>query len=167
MEDLSGREGDHGRHRVRKPNVRTRRRIFDPEDDLWHSPRMPTPGSVHPVEAPRPTTSDAEREVWSALKKRLPAGWRAWHSLRLRAAKGWLGEGDFVLAHPERGVLVLEVKGGHLEQRDGRWFQNGEPLDPSPLTQGLGFQRKLLERLDAYACAPPAWGVAAAFPDTE
>lgn len=105
--------------------------------------------------------------VWSALKKRLPAGWRAWHSLRLRDAKGYLGEGDFVLANPERGLLVLEVKGGHVEQRDGHWFQNGKELDPAPLAQGLGFQRKLLERLEAFGSVPPAWGVAAAFPDVE
>lgn len=128
---------------------------------------MAPTGLVYPVDAPRPTSSEAEKEVWRALKKRLPGGWRAWHSLRLRDAKGYLGEGDFVLAHPERGLLVLEVKGGHLERRDGRWLQNGEPLDPGPLDQGLRFQRKLLERLDAYGSRPPAWGVAVAFPGTE
>lgn len=128
---------------------------------------MTPTGLVHPTEAPRPTTSEAEKEVWSALRKRLPGGWHAWHSLRLRDGKGYLGEGDFVLAHPERGMMVLEVKGGHVEQRDGRWFQNGDPLEASPLTQGLGFQKKLLARLDAYGCQPPAWGVAVAFPDTE
>jgi hypothetical protein len=128
---------------------------------------MPPTGQVQPSDAPRPTSSEAEREVWLALRKRLPAGWRGWHSLRLRDGKGYLGEGDFVLAHPERGLMVLEVKGGHVEQRDGRWFQNGKELDPAPLTQALGFQRKLLERLAAFGSVPPAWGVAAAFPDVE
>jgi hypothetical protein len=128
---------------------------------------MQPTGQVSPSDAPRPTSSEAEKVVWSALKKRLPAGWRAWHSLRLRDGKGFLGEGDFVLAHPERGMMVMEVKGGHVEQRDGRWYQNGKELDPAPLTQGLGFQRKLLERLDAFGSAPPSWGVAAAFPDVE
>ncbi|MGB8931561.1 MAG: NERD domain-containing protein [Anaeromyxobacteraceae bacterium] len=116
---------------------------------------------------PRPTTSQAEREVWSALKKRLPSGWHAWHSLRLRNEKGYMGEGDFVLAHPERGLLVLEVKGGHVDLHDGRWHQNGLPLDPAPLTQALDYQSFLLKRLDAFGSEPPAWGVAAAFPDTE
>src|SRR5512133_2911488 len=144
-----------------------RRRFFDSGPYLWHSRGMQPTGVVHPTEMPRPTTSQAERAVWSALKKRLPAGWHAWHSLRLRNEKGYLGEGDFVLAHPERGLLVLEVKGGHVEQRDGRWYQNGHPLDPAPLTQGLDYQSFLLKRLDAFGSQPPAWGVAAAFPDTE
>jgi SEC-C motif-containing protein len=49
--------------------------------------------------------------------------------------RGYLGEGDFVLAHPTRGLLVLEVKAGRIEQRDGRWFSNGVPLDEAPRDQ--------------------------------
>lgn len=105
--------------------------------------------------------------MWEALRKRLPGGWTAWHSLRIRDQKNFLGEGDFVLAHPQRGLLVLEVKGGQVECRAGRWFSNGAPLDKAPLTQGLDFLSKLLRRLDDWRCAPPAWGAAVAFPDTD
>ena len=70
--------------------------------------------------------------MWRALRDHLPKGWLAWHSLRLRDGDNLDGEGDFVIAAPKRGLLVLEVKGGHVEVRDGRWFQNGKPLKTAP-----------------------------------
>ncbi len=125
------------------------------------------PGILNPSEAPRPTCSDAEKTVWKALRTRLPKGWTAWHSLKIRDPKGYLGEGDFVLAHPERGLLVLEVKGGLIRQEGGQWSSNGTPLDKAPLDQARGYLGKLLERLDDFGSCPPAWGAAAVFPDTE
>jgi hypothetical protein len=125
------------------------------------------PGKVWPSDAPRPASSYAERTVWSRLKAGLPAGWTAWHSLRIRDGKNVLGEGDFVLAHPERGLLVLEVKGGQVEQRGGLWYSNGKQLEKAPLDQGNGFLRRLRERLGEWNCWPPAWGAAVAFPDVE
>jgi hypothetical protein len=113
----------------------------------------------------RPTRSAGERRVYEALRKGLPDDWRAWHSLRVRDRQGYLGEGDFVLAHPSRGLLALEVKSGRVEQRDGRWFSNGVPLDPAPLTQAHRFVHRLVERLKDARCAPPAYGAAVCFPD--
>ena len=120
-----------------------------------------------PREEPRPTRSEAERCVWRALQSGLPAGWHAWHSLRIRDGRNIDGEGDFVLAVPARGMLVLEVKGGRVEVRDGRWLQNGRPMETPPREQALGFARRLVERLRATDSMPPAWGVATCFPDTE
>ena len=96
----------------------------------------------------------------------MPAGWHGWHSLRIRDPHGYEGEGDFVLASPERGLLVLEVKGGQVEQRDGRWFQNGRPMDEPPLEQGRGYASKLVRRLRDVGCEPPAYGVGVCFPGT-
>ena len=73
-----------------------------------------------PREQSRPTDSQAEQRVYDALSRTLPKGWTAWHSLRVRTEQGVEGEGDFVLAIPGRGFLVIEVKGGSLEMRDGR-----------------------------------------------
>jgi hypothetical protein len=125
------------------------------------------PGTVHPADAPRPTDSAGEIAVWKALKAHLPNGWIAWHSLRIRDKKAYLGEGDFVLAHPQRGMLVLEVKGGQLELQGGHWYSSGNRLSKAPLTQALDFQTKLLRRLADANCRPPAWGAAVAFPETE
>jgi hypothetical protein len=125
---------------------------------------MATPG-LHPAAGPRPTGSHAERRVYEALRSGLPEGWYAWHSLRLRTRDGHLSEGDFVLAHPARGLLVLEVKGGAVSQTDGLWYQNGVRMAPPPLEQAFEFKRLLLDRLRDAGCEPPAHGVAVAFPD--
>src|SRR4030042_462272 len=102
---------------------------------------------LYPPAEPRPTRSPAERKVHAALSKHLPKGWHAWHSLRLKGRRRIDGEGDFVIAIPNRGLLVLEVKGGRIEVREGRWYQNGTPLDAPPRQQGLGFASKLVQRL--------------------
>ncbi len=127
---------------------------------------MAAPSRLHPAEQLRPTHSHAEGAVHLALKKGLPPGWSAWHSLRIRTRDGYLGEGDFVLAHPDRGLLALEVKGGRIEQRDGRWFQNGAPMAKAPLDQALGFLKKLTRRLADDGCQAPAFGAAVCFPET-
>ncbi len=121
---------------------------------------------IHPRDTFRPTSSKAEQAVWGALQKHMPPGWYGWHSLRIRDRFAYEGEGDFILAHPDRGFLVLEVKGGQVEQRDGRWFQNGEPMPKAPLEQGTGFAKKLSLRLRDENCAAPAYGAAVCFPDT-
>ena len=125
------------------------------------------PGPVFPSEAPRPSRSQAELRVWERLKKQLPDGWTAWHSLRVKEGNTYLGEADFVLAHPQRGLLVLEVKGGTVEQRDGHWLSNGTALEHAPLDQARDFLSSLVKRLGELRCQPPAWGAAVALPDVD
>jgi len=70
--------------------------------------------------------SRAEGKVFAALETGLDDGWEAFHSV------GWVrrdkergsddGEIDFVIAHPDHGILCLEVKGGGIECRHGEWF---------------------------------------------
>ena len=89
------------------------------------SPSLTRPG-LWPREILRHTESVAEQKVYEALKTALPGGWYAWHSLRLRTrGRGEFSEADFIIADPNRpGILILEVKGGQIEQRDGQWYQN-------------------------------------------
>ena len=122
---------------------------------------------LHPRDQMRPSDSMGEERVYSALCTGLPLGWSAWHSLRIRTQDALLGEGDFVFACPDRGMLVLEVKSGRIEQRDGRWTQNGRPIDKSPLDQANTFAHRLLERLETEGTRPPAFGTAVCFPDCE
>ncbi len=122
---------------------------------------------LYPRKSPRPTSSRAEQALHRALTTGLPAGWTAWHSLRVRTAKGYLGEGDFVIAVPGRGVLVVEVKGGAIEQRDGHWFQNGRRLARMPLDQAHDYRTTLLNALrDRGVRDLPFFAVAVAFVDT-
>jgi hypothetical protein len=127
---------------------------------------MAAPG-LWPREAPRPGSSHGEVAVWKALKAGLPKGWTAWHSLRLREGAAWLGEGDFVIANPQHGALVLEVKGGEISVRDGRWFSWAEALKRAPLEQALDFVSLLKRRLAKQSCQAPSAGAAVCFPDTE
>ncbi len=119
-----------------------------------------------PKEQPRPTDSQAETKVYEALKRQLPDGWCAWHSLRIRTSAGTEGEGDFVIAISDRGFLVLEVKGGHIEQRDGLWYQNGHPLKKAPREQAHSFARKLLKRLQEAGLSSVPFAILTIFPDT-
>jgi len=127
---------------------------------------MVAPG-LYPRSGPRPTASKAERTFYRELAAQLPEGWIAWHSLRFRNDSGEEGEGDFVIVAPEQGVLVIEVKGGAIEVRDGRWLQNGQEMDDPPRSQVLGFQAGLRRKLEAVGIARLPWfGVVTAFPDT-
>jgi len=119
---------------------------------------------VHPSIAPRSTESKAERAVFDALRRQLPKGWYAWHSLAVRTADGDESEADFIIAAPGRGLLVLEVKGGQIQVNDGRWLQNGRPIE-RPLDQAFRAARTIARRLEEKKIKPPPWGVCAAFPD--
>jgi hypothetical protein len=133
----------------------------------WPRYARGVPGDVYPRHAPRSRVSAAEVAVWEAMRKALPTGWRAWHSLRLRGHQGYEGEGDFVVAVPDRGLLVLEVKGGRMELRDGRWSQNGRALVKAPREQAQTFVRRLTRTIDERCGWRVPFGVACVFPDVD
>lgn len=126
---------------------------------------------IHPP--PETYASDAvvlppsELRVHGALAAALPAGWFAWHSLKVRARKGVFSEADFVIADPARGILVLEVKGGLVRKKRGVWLQNAHPMPKPPLDQAHRFVRILLAKFRDRGLQPPPVGVAVSFPDTE
>jgi hypothetical protein len=133
-----------------------------------HRLSLPNPG-LYPREKPRYTESHAEPKVFNALKANLPKGWYAWHSLNVhRQDTGEHGETDFVIAIPNRhAILLMEVKGGIIGQRDGRWFQNNKPI--SPLNQAHTFRKKLEQRLIEKKLVKderPQIGICFCFPDT-
>ena len=132
--------------------------------------RHPLPGpGLWPQEEPRHTESQAERRVYRALAAGLPSGWWAWHSMRLRSpVTGEHAEADFVLADPARpGLIILEVKGGQINQRNGLWFSYEEPLKRSPMDQALAFRRILVDCLRQKVVSFPFIAGAVCFPDCE
>ncbi|HOD08614.1 MAG TPA: NERD domain-containing protein [Myxococcota bacterium] len=120
---------------------------------------------VWPRERPRPHESDGEATVYETLKESLPKGWTAWHSLKVRTHDGHEGEGDFVIAVPRRGMIVVEVKDGLISVRDGQWHQNGSLMKRPPRSQALGYAKLLAARLKDCGCGAP-YAVATVFPDT-
>ena len=112
-------------------------------------------------------SAPSERRIYEALSSDLPAGWVAWHSLKIRVKGAEFSEADFVIADPSRGVLVIEVKGGDVCKENGVWLQNRQPMKSSPLDQAHRFVKILLGKFEERKIVPPLIGVAVAFPDTE
>src|SRR5688572_25194660 len=59
-----------------------------------------------------------------AVLASLDDDWRVFHSVAwqsVRAGREGDGEADFVLLHPRRGLVVLEVKGGEIRIENGMW----------------------------------------------
>ena len=123
--------------------------------------------TLWPKKLPRHTDSHAEKKFYETLKKGLPKGWHAWHSMRLRDRKtGQPDETDFLFADPSRpSILILEVKGGQIEVSDGQWRQNGHIMEPPPLKQALDFRSLLIDRFRKLNIKAPKMGCAVCFPD--
>ena len=87
-----------------------------------------------PVECDLSRRPMSERIVFDAIKKNLSNEWYVFHSFdyvtRDLNKKRWDGEIDFLLYHPEKGMLIIEVKGGAISYRNGQWFQEDRPIDP-------------------------------------
>jgi hypothetical protein len=99
-----------------------------------------------PDVSPDEIVHGSERDVYVALRDQLPDPFRVVHSLPwLRperdAADAPLSEGeaDFVIFHPDYGLLVLEVKGGEeMFARGHLWFrklERGERKITNPFVQ--------------------------------
>jgi len=72
------------------------------------------------------TGSPAELKIFDSLRTLLPDDWIVIHSFRWlkkenRVGGKAQGEGDFILFHPNRGILVLEVKGGDIAYHNRVW----------------------------------------------
>lgn len=67
-----------------------------------------------------------------------------------------LGEADFVILHPDCGLLVIEVKSGEIEYKNGVWIQINTrtkvPKEINPFVQARKSQYELLYRLQKSDC---------------
>lgn len=69
--------------------------------------------------------STGEREVYRALQS-LGNDYIVFHSFRWLGTIGQRrseGEADFIVIHPKKGILVIEVKAGGIAYRNGSWIQ--------------------------------------------
>ena len=53
-----------------------------------------------------------------------------------------IGEADFVVLHPEKGILVIEVKSGEIEYKNGEWIQTNTRSRVSKRIDPLGQARR-------------------------
>ena len=101
--------------------------------------------------------SYGEKKVYEALRS-LNDRYTIFYSL------GWIGinenrtigEADFVILHPDKGVLVIEVKSGEIEYKDGEWIQTNTRTRVAkridPLGQARKSQFELMDRLYQADC---------------
>lgn len=138
--------------------------------------------NIYPERLPEHILSDprraAERAVFEALTQ-LPDSFNvyysvAWLSRRLTGG-AQDGEADFVVAHSELGVLILEVKGGSIayDAATNQWSsvnRNGEVFHiKDPAAQARTNKYALLQKLQDMPGWSPEWltiGHAVVFPDT-
>ncbi len=125
----------------------------------------------HPIR--EDTESAAERRLYAAFEAHLPPEFTVFHSARWLARDPQYGpedrEADFVLVHPELGILVLEVKGGLIryDGASGTWFSNRN-LIKDPVAQVRRAKHSLLDLLKGIPPWQTRWltlGYAVAFPD--
>jgi hypothetical protein len=124
-----------------------------------------------------PTDSAAERHLYESFLEQLGDEYVVYHSV------DWVlagpsgpdeGEADFVLAHPELGVLVLEAKGGRVafDPSSRRWRQTGRSgthdLDEDPFHQAKQAMHSLVRILEVqpgWDRWRPSYGFGIALPD--
>ncbi|MFO7867637.1 MAG: NERD domain-containing protein [Candidatus Aminicenantes bacterium] len=109
---------------------------------------------------------ESEKKVYRSLKDDLPSNFFAWHSLKLRTSQGQFAETDFLIADPNQGLLILEVKGGKIKKEGGCWYSYDKKLKRPPLKQALRFRNALLDLFREKNIKPPGIGLALCLPDT-
>lgn len=114
--------------------------------------------------------SDGEIQVYQALQQ-LSDGYVVFHSFRWLGEPGQYrseGEGDFIIFHPTKGILSIEVKSGGIGYKEGSWIQinrrNQSEKRINPLGQAAETQyriQRILRQHFPYDC--PMIGRAAWF----
>jgi hypothetical protein len=106
------------------------------------------------------TGSEGENRVFEMLQSLLPDSYTVLHSLRWIGSdrRRSQGEADFVVFHPEKGVMVIEVKAGIITLDNNRtWYQTNrrtnirkEMFDPEKQADESKF--KLISLLKGINC---------------
>jgi len=133
---------------------------------------------MYPNQISPDTESQAERLFYRAFRDDLDNDYAVFHSVAWQALDGEGrprdGEADFVIAHPQRGILVLEAKGGTIccDPGTGCWTSTdhqGEVHDiRNPFAQARYSKYALEDGLQAMLHRPQRGinvGHAVAFPD--
>jgi hypothetical protein len=101
--------------------------------------------------------SFGEREVFNALKTKLGKDYTVFHSVRwndiYQSKRTVWGESDFTIFHPQKGIIVIEVKSGGVEYKDGKWSyvrtDTGERFPmKNPLKQADKSKYKFIDLID-------------------
>lgn len=106
--------------------------------------------SIGPADA---TTASREEDIYDSLSL-LPDDYTVIHSFRMidKNERGAISqrEADFVIFHPELGILCIEAKAGRIRCINGEWFyQSGLPIKHGgPYKQADSAKWRLLHRFE-------------------
>ena len=102
--------------------------------------------------------SRQERDMFDALRDELSDEWEVFHSASFMLRDHVTGadddEVDFVLVHPDRAIVCLEVKGGGFQCRNGEFFRTKDGARErmkDPFQQALDHRYEFRRYLDAHA----------------
>jgi hypothetical protein len=119
--------------------------------------------------------SNAEKLLYRAFQEHLPDNFTVFHQVpwQLRDTRKGAkdGEADFIIACPNLGILVLEVKGGKIsyDGKADRWYSNHHAIK-DPFKQACESMRSLICLLKEKPFWKEVWipmGYAVGFPDVE
>lgn len=128
---------------------------------------------VHPIG----NCPSSERKVFMALNRGLPGTCKVFHRVAWQSVGGpderpMDGETDFVIIHPEKGIVCLEVKGGGIScDGQGQWHskdKNGKKHKiKDPISQAVQSKHTLFRYLKFNECIDGRvnLGHCIAFPD--
>lgn len=116
-----------------------------------------------------------EDVVFDRLRSALPASVRLHRNVRWVAAAGdgpnADGETDVLVVDPERGLLVIEVKGGTIRiDGEGCWYAGHRHLEMSPAAQAERGKHRLVALFTGdpdWVGGPPLCGHGVAFPGVD
>lgn len=105
--------------------------------------------------------SKAEQRFYQACSSQLPNEYLVLHSVNfvtLLSGRPRDGEADFVIIYPNKGIIVVEVKGGGIsyEPSEGQWYsenRDGKHEIKNPFEQGKIEKHSILKIMQRY----PEW----------
>lgn len=92
-----------------------------------------------------------EGEMFHALEQ-LPDTYYVFHSFKINTVVDdtvYESEADFIIYHPQKGILCIEAKAGMVSYENGQWlYASGKPMSgDGPFAQASGNKWKLMEYL--------------------
>ncbi|WP_341735095.1 nuclease-related domain-containing protein [Microcoleus sp. EPA2] len=120
------------------------------------------------------TKSNAEKTLFQIFENNLSNDYVVFHEVWWQHI-GYIvqdREADFIILHPDRGIIILEAKGGQIayDHLNMAWYQNQHKMKISPFKQARQIKFKFLDFLskhDNFKNKDFCIGQCVAFPDID
>ncbi|MEH2265080.1 nuclease-related domain-containing protein [Nostoc sp.] len=110
--------------------------------------------TIIPEKLSSTTKSNAEKKLFHIFAKNLSDDYIVFHGAWWQHIKYVVQdrEADFIIVHPQKGILIIEVKGGTIsyDAVNMAWYTNDKKMKISPFIQAKEIKHKFLEFLGKY-----------------